>query len=351
MNQNTIAVAMSGGVDSSVAAYCLQREGYDVQAVFITIRNPSHIPCTSSQDKMDAMRAASALRIPFMEFDATDIYREHIIDELVRSYARGETPNPDVLCNSFVKFGAMRDLLTTKGFTTIATGHYAQVKQVGDEYRLYKSKDTEKDQTYFIYTISSEALAHTLFPIGDYTKEEVRRIATKSGLPSADKKDSTGLCFLGDISMKQFLGEYLTLKKGEVRRLEDDKPIGFHDGSEIYTLGQRHGITLHDSSDGPVFVCKKDVDRNIVWVSNKKPSQSSQARKEYKLNDVVMRRVPDDKEIIYARYRHRGNLHSVVWDEKHSIARFEETQAIASGQSVVFYAEDGECIGGGVVAK
>ena len=342
-----IAVAMSGGVDSSVAAYLLQQQGYAVHGVFITIFAPSHIPCTASEDRQHAMRACAALGIPFLEYDATDLYRERVIEPFVAAYTRGSTPNPDVLCNTHIKFDALVSFVRSKGFSLLATGHYAQVRSIDGSACLYRSVDAGKDQTYFIHALSQEVLSMTHFPIGGYTKDAVRALASSAQLPAAQKPDSVGLCFLGAVGMKEFLSAYIAPLQGEVRSAEDGAVIGSHDGAWFYTLGQRHGFSVTHSGGVPWFVVGKDVSSNVLLVS--RSTAASADAVSFELADPVFRFIPDEQ--LFARYRHRGSLHPVsltVSDGEYSVVFFSP-QVIAAGQSIVLYTEDGACIGGGAV--
>lgn len=344
-----IGVLISGGVDSSVAAYLLSQEECSVHGVFITIWNPPHIPCTAAADRQDAMRACAALGIPFLEYDATKVYREKVIEPFVEAYHRGETPNPDVLCNQFVKFDALYTFLREKGFGYIATGHYARVKNVNGNRRLYRSVDEDKDQTYFIYTISQEALDHTLFPVGGYTKSQVRSIASAAGLPAAQKKDSVGLCFLGDVSMRDFLSAYIEPKEGQVHLFDSGEVVGTHDGAWFYTIGQQHGFTVISADRGPYVIVRKDVEDNVLFV---RKGRDVGGTRKFHLVSTLFRRAPDRKEVLHARYRHRGDLYPVscsVGNDGTAEVMFTNSHSIASGQSIVLYGEDGECLGGGVV--
>lgn len=350
--QGRVGVLMSGGVDSSVTAYQLLQDGYAVSGVFITIWNPPHIPCTAAEDRQDAMRACAALQIPFIEYDATEVYREKVIEPFVEAYRRGETPNPDVLCNQFVKFDAVSSFVREKGFAHIATGHYAQVREADGVRRLYRSVDSEKDQTYFIYTLSQEILDRVLFPVGVYTKQQVRAIARDADLPAAEKKDSVGLCFLGAVSMQDFLSAYIEPKVGVVCLSESKKNIGTHHGAWFYTIGQRHGFAITDTAQGPYVVVGKDIEKNILFVQKGTVADAPGSR-QFTLGDVVFRRLPADGERLVARFRHRGDLHPIsltVCDGSAEVV-FAEEHTIAKGQSVVVYMEDGECLGGGVVSK
>ena len=343
---------MSGGVDSSTAAYLLQQEGYAVSGLFITIMGPPHIPCTAKQDKQDAMRACATLNIPFLEFNATEEYRKHVIEPFVAAYKKGETPNPDVLCNRYIKFKAAHEFLRKKGFERIATGHYARIREKEGKKHLYQSVDEEKDQTYFIYALQNEILDTLIFPIGGYTKKEVRRIAESVKLPAAKKPDSIGLCFLGTVSMKEFLSEYLKPKKGKVQIAGEEKIIGEHDGAWFFTVGQRHGFTVTGKDQGPYRVIKKNMQTNTLIVKKQKESRNEEGEKTFRIKEVMLRREP--KEEVFARYRHRGAVCPVVLEttksSKDRLITFKTKKLIASGQAIVLYTKEGECLGGGTAA-
>jgi tRNA-specific 2-thiouridylase len=264
----TVYVGLSGGVDSSVTAALLKDQGYHVVGVFIRTWQPDFIECTWRDERRDAIRVAAHLGIPFRELDLEKEYKEHVADYMIDEYRRGRTPNPDVMCNREIKFGGFKKWALAEGADFVATGHYAEVRQnkQGD-YELVVSKDSEKDQTYFLWKLNQEDLKHILFPVGHLKKEDVRKLATKFGLPTAAKKDSQGICMLGAIDMKDFLRQYIDVTEGVVNN-EGGKQIGVHPGSIFFTLGERHGFTITDKeSIGKVFyVIAKDVTQNSITV-------------------------------------------------------------------------------------
>ena len=235
----------------------------------------------------------------------------------------------------------MPDHLLARGFDAIATGHYAQIHRNDGEARLFRSVDGDKDQTYFIHTVSSDLLEKIVFPVGDLTKQQVRSLAARAGLPAAAKKDSTGLCFLGNVTMKDFLSAYLPMTPGEVR-LPNGTVVGEHDGAWFYTLGQRHGFRT--AVQTPLVVVRTDVHGNVLIVDT---APDNAAKHTFHLTDTVIRRLPPGP--LLARYRHQGALHCVSVTSGAGEIRFDRPQLIAPGQSVVLYADDGECLGGGAV--
>ena len=243
-----VFVGLSGGVDSAVSAALLVRAGYDVTGVFIRIVLPGY-PCPAVTDRQDAMRVAAHLKIPFRDIDLSKQYEERVFKHTLEEYARGRTPNPDVLCNREIKFGLFFEYAMREGATYVATGHYARTKQEDGHTLLYTGNDTAKDQSYFLWMVPETQLAKTLFPVGALQKSQVRALALKFGLPNATRKDSQGLCFLGAIAMDTMLTRELHPLPGDVVS-EDGHVIGCHNGALLYTLGQRHGfIVQHRSPD------------------------------------------------------------------------------------------------------
>lgn len=341
-----VFVGLSGGVDSAVSAALLKKEGYEVTGCFIKIWQPEFTECTWREDRLDAMRVASALNIPFKEIDLSDEYKKEVVDSMVADYARGITPNPDVLCNRSIKFGHFFKWALSQGAEYVATGHYAQVLREGDRAYLVRGADSTKDQSYFLWQIREEELVRTVFPIGSLTKKEVRKLAAKFGLANADKSDSQGLCFVGDVSMEEFLGRYLSLRPGSV--LEGDRAIGSHSGAARYTLGQRHGFTLEDASDkGAHYVIGIDVDANTITVS---PDKTRAMRKEANLRNVNwINETPAYPFESDVEARYRGTPVKARFESNGGIrVTLLEPHLISPGQSLVVY-QGARCLGGGVI--
>ena len=339
-----IWVAMSGGVDSSVAAALLKRDGYDVTGVFMRGWEPAD-GCSWRAERRDARRASARLDIPLITLDFSVEYKSLVVDYLLDEYARGRTPNPDVMCNREIKFGAFARAAFASGADFIATGHYA--RRVGR--KLLTARDQQKDQTYFLWTLPISVLMRTMFPIGAYRKAAVRTMARRFHLPMAEKKDSQGLCFVGQIDFKKFLAEHLPVKSGAVID-EDGQIIGQHRGAHFYTLGERHGFSLNIPSDQPHYVVNKNIVTNTLTVSAGQRSSIVQSVK--LLNTNWIRALPRDGHW-QCRWRYRQKLmpcrlelnagqYLVTLNNKLS-------ESVASGQSLVLY-RHGECWGGGVIA-
>src|SRR5215467_9353438 len=276
MNRRVV-VGLSGGVDSAVSAWLLKEQGYDVVGIFMKNWEDDDDDeyCSTRQDWLDAAAVADVIGI---ELDAVNFaaeYRERVFADFLREYAAGRTPNPDVLCNAEIKFKAFLDHAMRLGAQCIATGHYVRVRELpnagssaSERYELLRGVDGSKDQSYFLHRLNQAQLARTLFPIGELRKTEVRRIATQIGLPNAAKRDSTGICFIGERPFRQFLNRYLPTQPGPIRN-EFDQIIGEHVGLSFYTLGQRKGIGIGGQRDGsgePWFVARKDIASNTLWI-------------------------------------------------------------------------------------
>jgi tRNA-specific 2-thiouridylase len=396
-----VFVGMSGGVDSSVSAALLVEAGYDVTGVFIKVWQPekdmlgreSDFKCTWREDRIDAMRVAAQLGIPFITLNLEDEYKRHVVDYMIAEYRAGRTPNPDVMCNKYVKFGGFFDwaMRPEQGAEYVATGHYARVaevaqtEKVGDKnskknelsekiggtrrYDLLAGDDQNKDQSYFLWTITQKQIAKTIFPVGDMEKPKVRELARRFGLPTAEKKDSQGLCFIGKIDVKEFLAHYIMPKAGDVLD-EAGQRIGRHNGAFFFTIGERHGFTIdgeHKTShDRPYYVIAKNVKKNTITVSQK--ILSPKMRGGDLPHDTAVRSVhlmevnwirgitPDINAKNYtARPRYRASLVPISikkCDERLHTAEIEFIKpqyTLSSGQSLVIY-DKNVCLGGGIIS-
>lgn len=344
MSTPTVFLGMSGGVDSSVSAILLKEAGYNVVGVYMKnwSKDLPGMKCPWAEDLADAKRVATKLDLDFMVFDFEKAYKEKVVDYMLAEFKAGRTPNPDIMCNEEIKFKLFFEESLKRGADFIATGHYAK----SEDGKLKLALDENKDQTYFLYRISKEAVEKTLFPLSDMKKPEVKEFAKAHGLANAYKKESMGVCFVGDVGMKDFLREYIDVKPGEIRELETDKVLGAHDGAVFYTLGQRHG--LYVGGGLPYYVVKKDLEKNTVYVS-KNLNAKDLWTKEIPLENIFLRDKSDLPESgeIKIRIRHRAPLLPARFDGKKVILA-GEIKRPASGQSVVFYADD-ICLGGGIV--
>jgi len=346
-----VYVGLSGGVDSSVAALLLKQAGYNVTGVFIKAWYPDFITCNWREEMRDAMRVCAKLDIPFKICDLEAEYKKHVVDYLVSEYENGRTPNPDVMCNKYIKFDGFLNFAVAEGADFVATGHYAQNIFSDNRFHLTKAIDTNKDQTYFLWTLPQEKLSKILFPIGHLNKSEVRKLAEKNDLFTAIKKDSQGLCFLGHVDIEDFLSHFLTVKGGEVLSLNGEV-IGKHRGAIFYTIGQRHGfeITEEVNNRDKYYVVSKNLEKNSVTVSEKN-NGAAEIKNEYEIKNLnLIDSMPENLECLY---RYRGEFKKIRF-QKTSLDSakifFEDLKEnIASGQSIVFYFM-GECLGGGIVA-
>jgi tRNA-specific 2-thiouridylase len=346
-----VFVGLSGGVDSAVSAALLQKEGCDVTGVFIRIAMPGY-PCTAGEDKIDAQRVAAHLRIPFVEIDLSKEYQEEVFAATVSEFEKGNTPNPDTLCNQKIKFGAFYKFAKSRGADYVATGHYARVRT--SDVNLWVGADPEKDQSYFLWMVPEEVLRHTLFPVGGLKKSDVRVFAKKFGLPNAGRKDSQGLCFLGDISVEDMLQRELAPVEGEVLN-EAGAVIGKHRGALLYTLGQRHGFTINvrQGETLPHFVVAKDAEKNTITVSTS-PFPRGVSKTRLGLSDTnwigpyfaeatkgkqMMARFRYRQKLIPAEVRMSGDTAEVILQEPHYAP---------VGQSLVLYDKE-RCLGGGII--
>jgi tRNA-specific 2-thiouridylase len=352
----TVVIGMSGGVDSSVAAWILKQQGYKVIGLFMKNweDDDNSEYCSSRQDWLDVVSVADLIGIDVEAVNFAHEYKDRVFAEFLREYSAGRTPNPDVLCNAEIKFKAFLDHAMSLGAEAIATGHYAQTARVQDEVHLLKAIDDTKDQSYFLYRLSQQQLKHVIFPLGGIRKTLVREIAQSIGLPNAAKKDSTGICFIGERPFRDFLNRYLPNQPGPIKT-EDGQVVGEHIGLAFYTLGQRKGIGMGGSKDGngdPWFVAKKDMASNtlfivqghehpwllkptlvasqISWTSNTPPALGAYTAK--------------------TRYRQVDGpcVLSSLNPESFSLSFDEAQWAVTPGQSAVLY--DGQrCLGGGII--
>lgn len=401
VRKNKVFVGLSGGVDSSVSAALLKKEGYEVTGVFIKAWTPEGYPCTWKEDRRSAMRAAAILDIPFITLDLEKEYKKEIVDYMIREYKEGNTPNPDVLCNKEIKFGHFLDFALKSGADFVATGHYCRKLEIKnsklEKIELREGKDKNKDQSYFLWTLRQDQLKHTLFPIGHLQKSEVRKLAEKFGLPQATRKDSQGLCFLGQVDMKEFLSRYIKPKKGDVLN-GNGEIIGEHPGAFFFTIGERHGFTITKKSreDSPMYVVSKDIKNNTLTVAphqeisspksksiKKSLPKVSLAKPEKNVMKKVWPSLPKASEEtrgLFEEYFYQVLLSSVNWIEgktpetdKEYFARIRYRQekikckikiekgivyvlfkqkpwGLSSGQSLVLYEAD-KMLGGGVIAQ
>ncbi len=350
-----VVVGMSGGVDSSVAALLLKQQGYDVIGIFMKNWDDTDDAgvCTATEDYNDVIRVCNQIGIPYYAVNFEKQYWDKVFTYFVEEYKAGRTPNPDVMCNKEIKFNAFLDHALKLGADYLATGHYAQVVERDGEVKMLRGIDNNKDQTYFLNQLTQGQLSKVMFPIGNIEKKEVRKIAQEAGLATATKKDSTGICFIGERNFKEFLGQYLPAQLGTMVTMDGEK-VGNHDGLMYYTIGQRHGLGIGGSGE-PWFVLGKDLEKNelfvgqgfdhealysnsitatnISWTSNK-PGQTT-----FTCTAKFRYRQPDDNVTVHVR---EGGEVEVVFDQP--------IRAVTPGQAVVFYNGD-ECLGGATIDK
>lgn len=337
-----VYVGMSGGVDSSLTAALLVEQGYDVTGVYMKnwTQDLPGMKCPWADDLADAKRVAVQLGIDFKVFDFESEYRHKVVDYMIDEYKLGRTPNPDIMCNQEVKFKLFLETALEDGADMIATGHYARVENGV----LKQAADTNKDQTYFLYRVTGDALQKTLFPLGEYTKPVVREMATERGLTTAAKKDSQGICFVGKIGIRDFLSEYVEQIPGDIIDKHTGKVMGRHDGAIFYTLGQRHGLELGGGL--PYYVVGKDMEKNEVYVTTDLNDETLWKKEINLINVHWINEAP--KEGSYEiRIRHRAPLvRATLSGDKLSLT--DPQRAVAAGQSVVIYSGE-VCLGGGIV--
>lgn len=342
LREALIFVGLSGGVDSAVSAALLKEQGARVVGVFIKGWYPPGLRCTWADDRRDAMRVAAHLGIPFVTLDASEEYKHGVIDYLLREYRAGRTPNPDIMCNREVKFGAFYRFAKEHGADYVATGHYATTD---DEGRLKRGSDTSKDQSYFLWAIPKDALAHTLFPVGNMPKAETRALAKRYALPVARKKDSQGICFLGSVSVEEFLTNEFGSAPG-IARDETGNVVGTHSGVLLHTLGER--ISLTQAPPGPWYVVRKDIPANELIVSKERAATERREGLELTESNWLSDK-PGEDEQVEAQYRYHGPSIRGRMVSTSFIPEKPLPEPVAQGQSLVIY-RGNECVGGGIIA-
>ena len=353
--KDTIVIGMSGGVDSAVAASILIENGYNVEAVFMKNWDEEDQEfCTAAEDYKDALQVCEILNIPLRSVDLTDQYWEKVFKVFLNECEKGRTPNPDILCNKEIKFRAFLDYALELGATKIATGHYAQIKTTDNNFQLLRGKDSNKDQSYFLYRLDQSQVSKSIFPIGTLDKERVREKANSLGFLNHNKKDSTGICFIGERNFRKFLKKYFDEQPGEIIS-DKGTVIGKHEGLMYYTYGQRQGLGIgggHGTIDAPWYVSDKIIQENrlvavqghdhpdlyhsyltatnINWISGSSPGE----------NDIITSKI---------RYRSKDSGCKIKKQSDSILVEFDSPQfAVAPGQSIVFYHND-VCIGGGII--
>ncbi len=363
-----VMLGLSGGVDSAVAAYLLKKEGHEVICCFMrnwdSLANNDYLGnptidnniCPQEQDYLDAKDVADRLNLPLLRIDYIKEYWDNVFSYFLDEYKKGRTPNPDIFCNKYIKFGPFIDFAKKNGCDMIAMGHYAKrVDKDGKTY-LYKAFDKSKDQSYFLSQISNEQLKFSLFPLGDITKKEVRKIAEEQNLLSVEnKKDSTGICFIGERNFKEFLKNYIPAQKGKIIEINTNKVLGEHEGVYYYTIGQRKGLGIGGvkglESHG-FFVCKKDVKNNILYVANDKEDEHLLSDEAIISSMNYFNEKIADGEHLMAKFRYRQDDRGVkCYNLENGDVRLvfdEPYKAVTPGQACVFYKGE-ECVGGGLI--
>jgi len=371
-NKKIVFVAMSGGVDSSVAALLLKKQGYDVVGVFMkfwagtkSISAANENRCCSQDARRDAMTVCAKLKIPFLTWDFQKEFKYAVVDDFISGYKKGITPNPCVICNKEIKFGLFIKKALKMGADYVATGHYVKLKNSNNKINsqsfnlsIFQSRDLNKDQSYFLWTLTQKQLKHCLFPVGNYLKSEVRQIAKKAGLPVALKKESQEVCFIKDANLRRFLRKWIQPKKGAIIELKTRKKLAEHNGVQFYTIGQRVPI----GGTGPYYVADKNLKKNQLIVIQKNDKNSF--CKEIRLKDVnwisglrfaegfgkASKSLKSAKILVRTRYRQPLVSAKIIFRASRFGLRFDRpVKFVAPGQSAVFYNKDGEMLGGGVI--
>ena len=358
MKKEKIVLGISGGVDSSVAALLLQKDGYDVHGVFMKNWDDKHAICSAEDDYADALSVCKKLDIPLKKIDYTSQYKDKVFKQFLDDHVHGLTPNPDVLCNKEIKFEVFQNYAKEIGATKIATGHYADKHTTDATCYLKKATDLSKDQSYFLHQLGQSELKDTIFPLGKILKKDVRTIAKKHALINYNKKDSTGICFIGERKYNDFVGKYLTTEKGIIQSI-DGEILGKHDGHIYFTIGQRRGLGIgarFSAEDRPWYVVKKDIQRNIIFVAQGEnhPALFSKTIIVEHINWINKKPTAFPKNY-YAKVRYRDEdklcTISSLNNNTYCIEFASEQKAITPGQSIVLYNKENVCIGGGIIAK
>ena len=348
-----VAVGLSGGVDSSVAALLLKNQGYDVTGVYMKCWEIKEDGCAADEDRAYAIQTAIKLGIKYETLGFQKEYQKKVIEYFYDEYSRGRTPNPDVMCNKEIKFGLFYDWAIKNGFDYVATGHYSRIMEVNGEYKLLKGVDPGKDQSYFLYLLKKEQLNKILFPLGDLKKPEVRKLAKKNILPSAERPESMGICFIGEVNIREFLEKKIEHKLGKVLDTAGNT-IGTHDGVWFFTIGQRHGFKLNRYFPHPMYVIGKNSETNELIVGKEKDAY----RKEFKVSDVrwlvnsFTNKEPEEFDC-EVRIRHLGKMFQAKVIRTGKVLQVDLKKpvfGVAPGQSCVFYDKD-VVLGGGVIQQ
>ena len=344
--EKKVYVAVSGGVDSSVSLYLLKKRGFSVVGVFMIPFIDHDVLCDYQKERLDAIRVCARLGVPYKEINTNTQYRNLVIKKFVSEYEKGNIPNPDILCNKYIKFKIFLDFAIKEGADFIATGHYAQIKKINGVHKLFEAQDISKDQSYFLWAINKNILNKIIFPIGNMKKQLVRNIAKKQNLFTYLKKDSQGICFVGHIKLIDFLSKYIKFKSGDV--LYKSAVVGKHAGSVFYTPGQRHGFSINNHKNKEkLYVVEKDIEKNTINVTTKKNLDKFK-RKIIKIKDENILSNDFNKNELYIQYRYHGDKIKVEKKDQNLIV-LKDSILVPSGQSIVFYTKNGECVGGGVV--
>ena len=358
MKKEKIVLGMSGGVDSSVAAFLLQNKGFEVHGIFMKNWDDKNAICNAEDDYADALNVCNQLNISLKKINYTKEYKERVFNQFLEDHKNGLTPNPDVLCNKEIKFDVFQKYAKEIGATKIASGHYAKIVRSGNNYSICKALDSSKDQSYFLYQLSSEILENIEFPLGDILKKDIRKIAQENNLINASKKDSTGICFIGDRKYNDFVSQFLKSSKGKIVTV-DGEEIGAHNGHMYFTVGQRKGLGIgarESAFDKPWYVVNKDIDNNIVYVAQ--GSNHPALFSDEIIADKMFWNLDIQKKIplkCNAKVRYRDIDHSCqILSSKQGqcyIKFNDKIKAITTGQSIVLYDKNGVCLGGGIIRK